>query len=490
MTSNLFKLHFLPAGTLFSIILLAGGCIKVGPDYQSPLIPLPDSWSTQLATSEQNNNGEWESTDQSLSQWWSIFDDPTLTSLIEKAQTDNLSLRQAKARVLKARAERNSVYSDFFPTVSVGAGGARSRTGKNEGGSTTRSLFNASFDASWEIDLFGKTSRSTEAAQASLEASVEEMRDVLITLVSEVAQNYIEVRSFQTLLSIAKSNQIIRKETYDLTLWRKQAGLTTQLDVEQAKVSFEQIQAQIANTEMRLKQALHSLAVLTGQAPASLDKLLAVKQDIPQAPLKVTMGIPADLLRRRPDIRSAERQLAAQTARIGVATAALYPNLSLGGSIGSESLAFHNLVDTAGRTVRGALSGSWLLFDGGAVRAQIDVQTAAQEQALSAYEETVLNALRNVEDALIGYLKETQRQTHLLEAAKASNNAFKLARHQYNSGLINFQTVIETQRSLLVVQEQVANNQAEISSNLVRLFKSLGGGWTSSQPSDTKKVGK
>ena len=333
-------------------------------------------------------------------------------------------------------------------------------------------------DASWELDLFGGKRRSLESATATWQAAEESLRDVQVSLLAEVALNYVEVRSGQELLTITESNVNTRSETHDIVRWRHEAGLTTQLDVEQARLSLEQARAQLPTLRTNLEQAKHRLALLLGQPPGALPQTLAEPRPVPTPPAGVAVGLPADLLRRRPDIRNAERRLAAQTAEIGVAEAARYPHFSLLGSLGLESLAFANLYSASARAAQGAAQSAWTLFDGGSIRENIRVQTARQDEALSFYEATVLTALKDVENALVAYANEQVRRNDLAAAVKSGQSAFELARDQYTSGLVAFQTVLDTQQSLLSVQDQLATSAANVTYDLIGLYKALGGGWT------------
>jgi len=305
---------------------------------------------------------------------------------------------------------------------------------------------------------------------------------VLISLFAEVALNYVEARSCQQLISITESNVLTRSETHDITRWRREAGLTTTLDEDQARMSLEQARAQVPLLSTRLEQAKHRLALLLGQHPGALKPLMTEARSVPSAPVEAAVGLPAELLRRRPDIRNAERLLAAQTAQIGVARAALYPKFSLLGSVGLESLEFGNLFTAGARTARGAAQSAWTLFQGGGIRQNIELQTARQEEALSFYEQTVLAALNDVENSLVACVNEQARQRSLEQAVVAGQSAFALARDEYSSGIADFQVVLDTQQSLLIIQDQLAASQANAASHLISLYKSLGGGWSADTP--------
>lgn len=478
MISSVIRVTTSRASSLTLLLLLLAGCAAVGPDYAPPEVSASTGWTAEL---EGGLNAE-QIDPQRLAHWWTTLNDPTLSSLMERAVSGNLDLKEARARVREARARREVSQADRFPTIEATGSASQNRSSEETGGGETRELYAAGFDASWELDLFGGIRRSVEAAEAELQASEEDLRDVLVTLLAEVALNYIEVRSFQTRLSIAEANLDAQEETHNLTQWRFQAGLTTQLDVEQAKYNLEQTRSQIPTLETGLEQAGNRLAVLMGHQPGFLKEALAEPKAIPVGALEVAVGVPADVLRRRPDVRKAERQLAAQTAQVGVATADLYPKFSLIGSIGLEALSLGNLFSSAARTSAIGSNMGWTIFDRGRIRQNIEVQTALQEQALFQYEAAVLTALEEVENALVAYADEQVRRQSLVEASQAANRAVDLAQKQYSSGLIDFQVVLDAQRSLLSLQDQLASSDAEVTSNLITLYKALGGGWTSLEP--------
>lgn len=347
------------------------------------------------------------------------------------------------------------------------------------GTAETRESYAAGFDASWELDLFGGAQRSVEAADADLDAAQEDLHDVLVSLTAEVALNYIEVRTYQKRLAVLKSNLEIQQETYSLIQFRYQAGLDDELSVQQARSNLESTRSQIPTLRTGLDEAMNRIEVLLGEQPGALHEQLKDFRPVPLAPLKVAVGVPADTLRRRPDVRKAERQLAAQTARIGVATAELYPKFTLSGSIGIEALSLHNLIAAGSRTFGIGPRITWRIFDAGSIRANIEVQSAIHEQTMIQYESTVLSALEEVENGLLAYAEEQIRRTSLTEAVDAAKQALELAQYKYQTGLIDFITVLDAQRSLLTYEDQLVQNAGTITSNLVRLYKALGGGWAS-----------
>ncbi len=461
---------------LFAAVFCLSGC-KAVPDYKPPQTQVSAQWSTTLSEGLSSSAiGK-----DTVERWWEVFNDPILADLIKEAVGGNLDLKQAEARVRQARAQRGISNASLFPALGVNAGASRSRSSKEAGSGSTSVFYSTGLDASWELDFFGGKRRALESSTASLQASEESMRDLQLTLLSEVALNYVEVRSYQELLTITESSVAIRGDTYNLARWRREAGLTTQLDVDQAHLSLEQARSQVPSLRVNLEQAKNRLAVLLGKAPGALNETLSKPGRVPTAPEDVAVGMPADLLRRRPDIRMAERQLAAYTAQIGVAKAQLYPGFSLSGTLGLEALEFANLYTASARAAQGMAKAAWTLFDGGAIRQNIKVKTARQEEALSYYEATILTALRDVENALVAYANEQIRAETLADAVKSGQSAFSLARDQYSSGLVNFQTVLDTQQALLAAQDELAISQARVTSNLISLYKNLGGGWVSAE---------
>jgi NodT family efflux transporter outer membrane factor (OMF) lipoprotein len=477
MGSNARLDHFaacLWARLALSVLLgISGGC-AMGPDYVPPQISAPQAWHAQLrggATAEQMDP-------QTLAGWWMTLNDPTLTGLIERAVRGNLDLKKARAAVREARARRGKSQAGLFPTVDGKGSATSSRSSRDTGMGESQNLYSVGFDASWELDVFGGVRRSIEAAEADLQASSEELRNTLVSLLAELALNYVEVRTYQARLSVAEANLAAQAETCELTTMRVEAGLATQLDAEQARYNLESTRSQIPSLRSGLEEAKNGLAVLLGEPPGAVQAELEERRPIPVASLEVAVGVPAEVLRRRPDVRQAERKLAAETARVGVATAELYPKFSLLGSIGLEALSLSNVVSAASRTYSLGPSVTWRLFDAGAVRKNIEAQSAVQEQALVKYEATVLTALQEVENALVAYAEEQNRRQSLREATEAARRAVSLAQVQYRAGMIDFRSVLDAQRSLLSFQDELAKSEGNVTSNLVRLYKALGGGWT------------
>ncbi len=476
LTRDTFVTHFHRAvaqAFLLTMVLLQG-CATVGPDYVPPTASAPTQWSTEMPGGLAGKPADVKT----LGQWWTTLNDPTLMRLVDRALEGSLDLRQASARVREARARRGISAAERFPTLDASSAIAKTKSGKITGTGQENELYTAGFDASWEIDIFGGVRRSVEAAKADLQASVENLRDVLVTLLAEVALNYVEVRSLQTRLSVAEANRDAQAKTLQLVQLNVAAGEVSRLDLEQARSNLETTQSQIPTLETQLAQAKNRLAVLLGQTPGALNAELGERQRVPVPPPEVALGVPADVLRRRPDVRRAERELAAQTARVGIATADLYPKFTLLGSIGIEALSFPSLFSGASALYTLGPHMRWHLFDAGRIRQNIEVQNARQEQALIAYEAAVLNALKDVEDALIAYGKEMIRRQSLLEAEQATRRTVEIAHNRYLAGESDFLTVLDAQRSLLTIQDQLAVSNAQVTTNVVSLYKALGGGWT------------
>ncbi|MDD5167768.1 MAG: efflux transporter outer membrane subunit [Syntrophales bacterium] len=468
---------------LLLIVFLVSGCFKVGPDYIPPGISAAEQWNARV----RGNFNADETDPQILASWWTTLNDPKLSELIKRAVSGNLDLKKAQARIREARAKRGVAGAGLFPTVDATGSATRSKSsevtgtgsGIGVGLGTTDNLYAVGFDAAWEIDIFGGLRRSLEAAEANIQYSREDWRDVLISLLAEVALNYTDIRTYQSRLAVAKENLEIQNGTYQLTAWRYEAGLSDELAVKQAYYNLENTRSQIPALRAGLESAMNRIAVLLGERPGSVHDELKKAGSIPVTPLEIVVGVPADALRRRPDIRKAERNLAAQTANVGVATAKLYPQFKLNGSIGLEALTANKLVSPTSETFSFGPSLTWRIFDAGAIRQNIKIQSALQEQYLITYESAVLGALEEVENALVNYSEEQYRRESLVKAAQAAKEAAKLAGDKYQAGLTDFTTVLDAQRSLMTYEDQLIQSEGKVTSNLVRLYKTLGGGWAS-----------
>ncbi len=466
--------HAVRCGIFLSVILLCGACASVGPDYSRPDPKMPDGWH-----SEMNFGLTPEETDpHTLASWWTTLKDPVLTRLINRAVENNLSLKEAFGRVQEARQRALIAGADLFPTLDAGGSFSHSRSSKNTGGGRSVDIYRAGFDSNWELDVFGGVRRSVEASQADLDSADEALRDVMVSLLAEVALNYINMRSYERRISVTLSTIHALEETLKLTQWRYQAGLTTQLDIEQATYGLKQANAQLPVLQNGLEQSRNHLAVLLGRHPGEPLPDLKASGSIPVTPPEVAVGVPADVLRQRPDIRRAERELAAQTARIGVATADLYPKFFLAGSIGLESLSGGDFLKEASKTYSIMPNITWPIFRAGAIIGNIRVQSAIQEQKLYQYQTAVLTAVEEVENALTSFCQDQIRRQSLTEASQAAKRAVELAQDQYASGLIDFQVVLDTERSQLSIEDQLVQSERDVTADFIALYKALGGGWT------------
>jgi NodT family efflux transporter outer membrane factor (OMF) lipoprotein len=465
---------------LLALGLVLAGC-KVGPDYEQPELVVPDAWNEQA---EADLSGQAPP----LATWWEGFNDPLLTSLIERSAENSRNVMAAAARVEEARAIRGVARSPLFPDLVLGGSYTRSSPSENSatgqiaeaiGGDPGGTLeqYQAGFDSFWEIDFWGRIRRQLEAADASLQASVEDYRDVLVTLFADVASAYVEVRTAQERIRYARDNVDLQTESVQLTRDRFNAGLTSALDVAQAESNLANSAAQIPALEFALEQARNRLSILVGVNPGELDPELDQPAAIPAPDPAYTQVLPAELLRRRPDIRAAERRLASQTALIGAKTAELYPTFSLGGVL--------ELVSGSSGDFFTAESGSWTLvpglrwnlFTGGRIRNEIRAEEARTVQALAAYEQSVLNALADAENSLVGLERNRLRRERLEMAVDATQRSVELVRTQYLSGLTNFQNVLDSQRSLFDQQDQLAITEGNAVQALILLNRALGGGW-------------
>jgi NodT family efflux transporter outer membrane factor (OMF) lipoprotein len=461
-----------------AFMLVLGGCM-VGPDYVQPEVEtVPDAWNTEAT----KGLAEGEA---SIQTWWTVFDDTTLTSLIERARLSNLTLREAVWRVEEARALRGVVAGARVPQLGLDGNANRSELSRNGplGDVVPDELvepanqFDLGVGLSWELDVWGRIRRQVEAADAEVAASVEDYRDVLVTLFADVASNYVNVRALQERLRFATANVEGQEDTLRLTQDRFDSGLVSALDVAQAESNLANTRSLIPSLERQQELTLNRLAVLLATSPGSLHEELLDDKPIPTEPAAVTTGLPANLLRQRPDIRAAERRLAAQTARIGVATAELYPRFSLSGFLGLQSTSAGDLFNSDSVNWSIGLPVRWRLFEGGSVRSLIAAEQARTAQLIASYEKAVLLALEEVEDAMVSYEKEVERRARLTESVDATQRSLELVLTQYRAGLTDFQNVLDTQRSLLLREDDLAQSEGVVIENLVDLYRALGGGW-------------
>lgn len=431
-----------------------------------------------------------------LARWWMDFRDPVLNSLIRRAISANLDLKIATARLRQARAQYGVTSAGNYPEVDIDGSATRQRNSINgpELSSVPSSakshvnprynLFQASFDASWELDIFGGQRRAVESAGADVQAAVENRRDALVSLLAETARNYIDYRALQRRLALTQQNIVSEEQSVKVTRARFSAGLTSDLDVARAEAQVKTTAAQLPAFREQLEASLQTLAVTLGTRGSDLRAELSPIEPIPMGTANLPVGLPSDLLRRRPDIRAAERQLASATAQIGVATADLFPKFSLTGSLGLQSEKLANFTDYGSRFWSIGPSVSWPIFSAGRIQANIHVQNAIQEQMLDSYKKTVLQALSDVETSLNAYTNERERRDQLADAVTAQQRALDLANQLYTQGVGEFLDVLDAQRSLFAAQDSLAQSDQAVASDLVSLYKALGGGWnTNSQRS-------
>lgn len=472
----------------YPVVLLIGTTLSlsacaVGPEYRAPAtasLGLPDAYTTRQGAALN---------DAALADWWRGFNDPVLDGLIQQAISNNLDIAQGVARLDQANEALRQAGASYVPSLSAsGSGGRNFRSGTsgaildsngnvvgNSSGGGSSNQYSGSLRASWEIDLFGRIGRTVEASRADLEASGYSLASVRTSIIAETVRNYISARLAQERLKIAREQLATAQDNFDIARWRVEAGLVSSLDQEQARAQRAQQTAAIPQIETGLANALNRIAVLTGQAPGAATRALETPAPVPTAPTDIATGIPADTLRQRPDVRQAERALAAATARIGVAESALYPQLSISGNVGTSALSLGSLGDI----ITGSLFGNLaqLIFDGGATASRVRAQEAAARGAFSAYKSTVLVALEDVENALVADRNARQRVTQLLIAYDAASNSAILARSQYQAGLTDFQTLLTAEQSLLSARDGLATARADQVQAVAQLYSALGGGW-------------
>jgi outer membrane protein, multidrug efflux system len=472
-------IHFSLFGVLATMVALAGGC-TVGPDYQRPETAVPAQWSQGLQPAAGVSQATAE---EKLARWWTVFGDPTLTSLAQRAAATNLDLKLAEARIRQARAAAAVAGADLGPTLDASGSYSRSHSRTTAGGqttSTTSDQYQAGFDAGWEIDIFGGRRRNLEAARADFLAAEESRRDVLVSLMAEVVRDYIQLRGYQQQIAITLKNLAAQEHSTRLTRQRFEGGFVSGLDVANAEAQAATTAARIPLLESSARQTIYSLSILLGKPPAALEAELSSVGAIPDAPPEVPLGLPSDLLRRRPDIRQAEAGIHAATARIGVATADLFPRFTITGSVGYQS-------DDPGTFFDGSFwslgpAALWHLFASGSLRAGVEVQKALQEQEVILYQQTVLGALQEVENALVASSKEHAHHQALVAAVAASHRAVDLADKLYTEGLTDFINVLQAQQSLFSTEDALVQSTAAVSTDLVALYKALGGGWAAAAP--------
>ena len=447
------------------------GCATVGVDYESPDVSIPDAW---VASLEQDLKGN-----SSLEKWWRGFGDPTLNRLIEQTRKSNPNLRIASQRVAEARALRGVARSQLFPTIDATGDAVRNRASESllaPVPENPSNLYSAGFDAGWEVDVFGGLRRNVESTEANLEASVEEYRDLLVTLLAETALNYVEYRTLQERIRLAEENIEAQEDSVQITEGRLSAGLSPRIDVTQAKTNLETSRSLLPALGTQLTLARNRMAALNGGFPGSMDKLLSGSGSIPEPGKSFAVNSPANLLRARADIRKAERELAAQTARIGVAEADLYPRFFLFGNLSLQSIDSSDFFESQSRAYSFGPGIRWQIFSAGRIRSNINIEEARTEQALANYENSVLLAVEEVESSMAAAANERIRSNTLDLAVESARETVSLVKGNYKSGLIDFQRVLDAERTKFSTEDEAAVSKGQIAKNYVQLFKALGGG--------------
>ena len=469
---------------VFALAFLLSGCM-VGPDFVKPDAQVEKEWLQQQETRIKSEPADF-------SAWWTVFDDPLLNRLIDLASQQNLDLQNAGLRILEARAQLGIAIGSQYPqTQQIGGEANVNQLSENapNGAGADKFFYNyqLGFDAAWELDFWGRFRRGIESANASLYSTLADYDDILVSLIAEVARTYFDIRTFEQRLAVARENVELQEKSLDIAAARYEGGVADQLDVAQAKALLKQTQATIPPLEAGLRQAKNALAILLGILPTEVQSLLGPPESIPTAPIEVAVGIPAELLRRRPDVRLAEFQAAAQSAQIGIAKADLYPSFSLVGSIGlqssdkggirSNNANFSDLFTSGGITYFIGPTFQLPIFNYGRLKNNVRVQDARFQQLVVSYQNTVLRAFQDVEDATVGFLRTQEQKAFLSESVEQYKLSVELSLIQYSEGLTDFQRVIDAQRNLAQQEDAFASATGAVSTNLIALYKALGGGW-------------
>lgn len=457
------------------------GCKFVGVDYEEPEVVMPDAWHQELMAG--TNKARLE-----IDYWWKQFKDPVLNELIDQAVAANLDLAIAYERVMQAREARRSTRSGLFPSVDATGSFNRQRTSENigiapeAGGGKTENFYAAGLDVAWELDVLGGVRRSIEASEASLQATEESYRDFMVVLLSEVATNYIDVRTIEERIKLAKSNIQNQEESVALAKDRFDAGLVPRLDVTQAQTNLANTQALLPQLRQTRTAEVNRLATLIGEYSPEVEALIAQSEPIPLPPSRVGVGLPAEVIRLRPDIRAAERNLAAQTARIGVAEADLYPRFTLNGTFNLLSTSSGDVFDSDSRDYGFGPALRWNIFSAGRIRSQIAIEESRTREAYYAYENSVLLAVEEVEVSMSGIANSRDRVDALTRGAESARETVSLVKDNYSRGLVDFQNVLDAERTLTTTEDDRARSQGDIAISYVNLFKALGGGFPFDAP--------
>lgn len=492
--------------------MLLAGC-SVGPDFRKPSVWSPVSWFAGKPKPPPDPLASLPVPEPVNPNWWNLFHDRELTTLENRVGASNLNIRLATIRLAESRSQLRITEADQLPNVDGNASYQRSRLSlRGEyaallgpigsiGGEAAESaatlgfpvgptgfpnnsfnLWQYGFDASWELDLWGRVRREVEAAHATLAASAEDRRNALLSVLAEVARDYIELRGIQTQIAITRQNLATAQQTQQLTEDRYRGGLTTDLDVENATAQVQQTRSQLPNLAQQQDEMINALSFLLGEAPGALRAELITPEPVPPVPPRVPVGVPSELVLRRPDVREAEAQLHAATADVGVAIGNFYPRFTMNGTLDIQAIRFTDLGNWDSRQYNFGPSISLPIFEGGRLRGELQLRKAEQREAAINYQRTVLQAWHDVDNALTAYAAEQRRRDSLIQAVAANERALDLARQRYTQGVADFLNVLDVERTLLATQQQLANSTATVSTNLVQLYKALGGGWEAMLP--------
>ncbi|MGN6504553.1 MAG: efflux transporter outer membrane subunit [Tepidisphaeraceae bacterium] len=466
-----------------------GGC-TVGPDYRAPSTQVESNYGIAEPAATQASAGSVTLVSESpmvQAGWWETLHDPVLNGLMSRVADANLDVKVASLRVRESRAELAYAGGGELPQLNADAGYAHDRLSKTAapynafnvpGFPWEYNQYQAGFDASWELDVFGGVRRGVEAARADLAANAADRQSVLLSAMAELARNYVDLRGYQRRYAIAEGNLKSQQETLEVTQDRRKQGVVTDLDVMQAASQVAKTRAELPTLRRQQAEAMHRIAVLLGEQPRALEQTLARPTPVPVPPPEIAIGVPAELLRRRPDIRRAERALAAATARIGQATAELYPRFSLTGNFMMISADTKDLFDWSSRNMGIGPTITWPIFDAGRLRRLVDIRSAQQEEALAQYDRTVLAALEEVHNAIAACASEQERHRALVDAVTADKSAADVAQAQYRQGIVDFLNVLDAQRSLYQSEDALADSDRAVTTAMVALYKALAGGWT------------
>ena len=467
--------------------LLTLSACTVGPDFQKPQAPQISEWSKpQKAAASQ------AVADTMDERWWEVFHDPKLSALTQRALTDNLDLKLASSRLQQSRAARQVVTADRYPnTAATGSYGRKRNSGEGlsdpsgNNGHSAFNLWDAGFSASWELDFWGRVRRETEAADATLDVAENDRRGVLLSVLAETAQDYIQLRGVQSTRAVTEENLDVARHSLKLSQLRLADGVATDLDVAEAAAQVAAIESRLPALEQRQSQLINALSLLMGEPPQALHAELSTDAPVPQTPRQVAIGLPSQLAERRPDIRQAEARLHAATANIGVAKGDFYPRITLSGNLGSQAMQLSDFGSWGSRAFGIGPQFSLPLFDGGRLRGVLNLREAQQQEAAIAYQQTVLRAWHEIDDQLSAYNASQLRRDSLAEAVRQNRIALRAAQQQYVEGVVDFVNVLTVQSALLATQEQWVESSTGVSLAMVGLYKALGGGWESVYPLQT-----